>query len=401
MNDPSKDIPNDHLGAFCRENHVALDHTGKGILDGLKFGAKDVFDIAGIPTGFGNPDWLATHPPGVKTATIVRLMLEAGADMLGKTLTDELTYSLTGENAHYGTPLNSAAPDRVPGGSSNGSASAVAGHLVDFALGTDCGGSVRLPASYCGILGIRPTHGRVSVDGVIPFASSFDVVGWLARDPAVFEDVGGILLNEPASETLPQRLIVADDAFDLVLPDVRVAVQAGVTRLSEIVGKPEHLTVSADGLPAWFEVFRVVQGSEIWANRKDWIERIKPSIGPGVRDRLEWASSLGSAEIADANNTYAGIKKYLRELLKPGDVLCLPTSPRVAPLKSEPASTLENEYRMQAMYLLCISGLGGLPQVSLPVADVDGLPLGLSIVGSPGSDMQLLALAKQLIRAMS
>ena len=401
MTDPSKDIPNDHLGAFCRENHVALDHTGKGILDGLKFGAKDVFDIAGVPTGFGNPDWLATHPPGDKTATTVRLMLEAGADMLGKTLTDELTYSLTGENAHYGTPLNSAAPDRVPGGSSNGSASAVAGHLVDFALGTDCGGSVRLPASYCGILGIRPTHGRVSVDGVIPFASSFDVVGWFARDPAVFEDVGSILLNEPASETLPQQLFVADDAFDLVLPDVRVAIQAGVTRLGEIAGKPEHLTVSADGLPAWFEVFRVVQGSEIWANRKDWIERVKPSIGPGVSDRLEWASSLGSAEIADANNAYAGIKKYLRELLKPGDVLCLPTSPRAAPRKSEPASTLENEYRMQAMCLLCISGLGGLPQISLPVADVDGLPLGLSIVGSPGSDMQLLALAKQLSGAMS
>ena len=399
MNEEKQDMPDDHLGAFCRENHVALKPTGTGILDGLTFAAKDVFHIAGVRTGFGNPDWLASHPPEDHTAAVVGSMLEAGADLVGKTLTDELTYSLTGENAHYGTPINSAAPDRIPGGSSNGSASAVAGNLVDFALGTDCGGSVRLPASYCGILGIRPTHGRVSVDVVIPFAGSFDVVGWFARDAAVFERVGSILLNEPVRETHPGRLLLADDAFELVLPEVRTAVQPGVTRLTEIVGAVEHLNVSPDGLRAWIEVFRVVQGSEIWANRKDWIEATTPTIGPGVRDRIEWASSLGGPEIADATKAFAAIRTYIRDIFEPGDVLCLPTSPRVAPLKSEPASTLENEYRMQAMCLLCISGLGGLPQISLPVADVDGLPLGLSIVGAPGSDMQLLALTKAMMAA--
>ncbi len=399
MNEKTHDLPEDALGAFCRENHVALKPTGTGVLDGLTFGAKDVFHIAGVATGFGNPDWLATHPPDDHTAAAVRSMLDAGADMLGKTRTDELTYSLTGENAHYGTPVNPAAPDRIPGGSSNGSASAVAGNLVDFALGTDCGGSVRLPASYCGILGMRPTHGRVSVDGVIPFAGSFDVVGWFARDPNTFERVGGLLLNEDPTEALPERLLLAEDAFDLVLPEVRTAVQAGVTLVAGITGEPENLTVSTDGLRSWFEVFRVVQGSEIWANRKAWIEEVKPTIGPGVRERIEWASSLGSAEIAAATKTYAEIKNYLRALLQPGEVLCLPTSPRVAPLKSEPASTLENEYRMQAMCLLCIAGLGGLPQISLPVADVDGLPLGLSIVGAPGSDMRVLALAKAVMAA--
>ena len=248
---------------------------------------------------------------------------------------------------------------------------------------------------------MRPTHGRVSVDGVIPFAGSFDVVGWFARDPATFEQVGSILFNEPASEALPRRLLLADDAFDLVLPEVRTAVQRGVIRLTEIVGTVENRTVSPDGLRAWFEVFRVVQGSEIWANRKAWMEEVKPTIGPGVRERIEWASSLSGPEIVDATKAYAEIKKYIRAMLEPGDVLCLPTSPRVAPLKSEPASTLENEYRMQAMCLLCIAGLGGLPQISLPVANVDGLPLGLSIVGAPGSDMHLLALAKALIAGMN
>lgn len=399
MSEEKQDLPNDHLGAFCRGNHVALKPSGSGILDGLTFAAKDVFHIAGVRTGFGNPDWLASHPPEDHTATVVRSMLDAGAELVGKTLTDELTYSLTGENAHYGTPVNPAAPDRIPGGSSNGSASAVAGKLVDFALGTDCGGSVRLPASYCGILGMRPTHDRVSVNGVIPFAGSFDVVGWFARDPTTFEQVGSILLNEPPSKTLPRRLFIADDAFALVLPEVRRAVQPGATKLAEIVAVAENLTVSPDGLRAWFEIFRVVQGSEVWANRKAWIEAVKPTIGPGVRERIEWASALGEAEIADATKAYAVVKKTIRDIFKPGEALCLPTSPRVAPLKSEPASKLENEYRMQAMCLLCIAGLGGLPQISLPVADVDGLPLGLSIAGAAGSDMQLLALAKAVMAA--
>ena len=154
--------PDDPLGAFCRVNHVALEPTGRGPLDGLSFAVKDVFHIAGHRTGFGHPDWLRTHPPATATAVAVRLLLAAGARMVGKTLTDELAYSLSGENMHYGTPVNPRCPQRIPGGSSNGSVVAVAGGLVDFALGTDCGGSVRLPASYCGVLGMRPTHGRVS-----------------------------------------------------------------------------------------------------------------------------------------------------------------------------------------------------------------------------------------------
>ena len=166
-------IPNDPLGAFCRDNHIAVKGAGSGPLAGLTFAAKDAFEIVGAKTGFGQPDWLRTHSPAEQSAEAVRLLLAAGADLAGKTHCDELCYSLTGENVHYGTPVNVNAPGRVPGGSSNGSAAAVAGSLVDFALGTDCGGSVRIPASYCGIIGLRPTHGRVSDKGVLPFGPSF------------------------------------------------------------------------------------------------------------------------------------------------------------------------------------------------------------------------------------
>ncbi|MGZ5154663.1 MAG: amidase family protein, partial [Burkholderiales bacterium] len=170
----SEAIPNDTLGAFCRHTHVAVRAAGAGELSGLTFGAKDIYDIAGCKTGFGSPDWLRTHAAASQTAPIVQQLLDAGADLLGKTHTDELTFSLNGENAHYGTPINVNAPGRIPGGSSSGSAAAVAGKLVDFALGSDTGGSVRAPASFCGIYGLRPTHGRVSLDGACPLARGFD-----------------------------------------------------------------------------------------------------------------------------------------------------------------------------------------------------------------------------------
>lgn len=213
---PDWSAPLDPLGAFCRENHAARKGHAQGPLSGLTFAAKDAFHIEGARTGFGQPEWLRTHPPATVTARAVELLLEAGADMIAKAHCDELCYSLTGENAHYGTPENVNAPGRVPGGSSNGSAAAVAGGLVDFALGSDCGGSVRIPASYCGIFGMRPTWGRVPLEGALPFGPSFDVAGWLARSPDVFERVGRVLLQDQSPPKRPQRVLIAKDAFGLV-----------------------------------------------------------------------------------------------------------------------------------------------------------------------------------------
>ncbi|MDP6620082.1 MAG: amidase family protein, partial [Nitrospinota bacterium] len=176
-----------NLGAFCDWTEVHLPGKAGGPLAGLRFAVKDLYDVEGHVTGRGNPDWLATHGPAESTAPAVARLVEAGATMIGKTITDELAFSLFGENFHYGTPVNTRAPDRVPGGSSSGSASAVAGGLVDFAVGSDTGGSVRVPASFCGILGIRPTHGRISLEGCMPLAPSLDTVGWFANDPELLE----------------------------------------------------------------------------------------------------------------------------------------------------------------------------------------------------------------------
>src|SRR6185503_4251639 len=211
---------------------VAVSHTREGPLSGLTFGAKDIYDIAGHKTGFGSPDWLRTHPAATRTAPTVQRLLKAGADMVGRTHTDEMTFSLNGENAHYGTPVNVNAPGRIPGGSSSGSAAAVAGGLVDFALGSDTGGSVRAPASFCGIYGLRPTHGRIPLTGACALAASFDVAGPFARDPALLARVARVLLKDDQPAPKHGTLLYAEDAFALVDPAVKLQFAPAVARVT-------------------------------------------------------------------------------------------------------------------------------------------------------------------------
>lgn len=396
MSATSWTLPNDPLGAFCRHNHVALAGSGKGPLAGLTFAVKDLFDIKGHRTGFGHPDWLATHPPAKRTAEAVQRLLAAGASMVGRTHCDELCYSLTGENVHYGAPINVNAPGRIPGGSSNGSAAAVAGKLVDFAIGSDCGGSVRIPASYCGILGLRPTWGRVPLDDAVPFGPSFDVAGWFARDAALLEKVGRVLLEDRKKAGKPKRLLIASDAFALVDPAVAEALQPAVARLEALIGPGEEVQVSPEGLATWFETFRTIQAAEVWGSVGAWVAEVKPRLGPGVKERIAWAATVTADMLAEASARRAEITARMEHLIGPDDILCLPTSPRAAPLLGTPVDKIEIEYRNQAMCLLCIAGLAGLPQLSLPLAQTDGLPLGLSIVGRRGADTMLLSIASRI-----
>ena len=388
--------PNDPLGAFCRVNHASAKGAGSGPLSGRTFAVKDAFHVAGARTGFGQPDWLRTHEAPRENATAVSALLAAGADMVAKTHCDELCYSLTGENVHYGTPVNTNAPGRVPGGSSNGSAAAVAGNLVDFALGTDCGGSVRIPASYCGIIGLRPTHGRVSDAGVLPFGPSFDVVGWFARDIDLFATVGDVLLGSDTAAA-PARLIIADDTWEEVERPVADALKPAAARVEKTLGRPHHLRVSPEGLNEWFEVFRTLQGAEIWATLGAWISATNPSFGPGIKERFAYAATITTHQVDAANKRRRQIRAHVGEILGADGVICLPSSPRVAPLRGTPAYTVEIEYRNQAQRILCIAGLCGLPQISLPMATLDGLPLGLSLIGARGSDRALIALARRIL----
>jgi len=224
----------DSVGAWVPHGRFVIEPTASGALSGLRFAAKDVFDVAGHPTGAGNPTWLATHPMPTAHSPVVAQLLAAGATLVGKVLTDELAYSLHGDNVHHGTPINSAAPDCVPGGSSSGSAAAVAAHLVDFALGTDTGGSTRVPASYTGLWGLRTTHGLVRAQGVVPLHPSFDTVTWLAHDSATFERVGAELL--PANQFEPTRVLIPQDTWALADPVFAEPLQRARDALTALLG---------------------------------------------------------------------------------------------------------------------------------------------------------------------
>ena len=354
-----------------------------------------MFDVAGHKSACGSPDWLASHALAETTASTLQTLLDAGADLVGKTHTDELTYSLMGENAHYGTPVNVNAPGRIPGGSSSGSAAAVAGNLVDFAIGTDCGGSVRLPASFCGIYGFRPSHGRIALDGCMPLASSFDTFGWFTRDAGTLARVGEVLLEETPRAMRPKQLLIATDAFESAGPDVTAALAGALVKVRKLIGNDQPAVIAGDGLAACFAIFRTLQAAEIWANHKDWIARTQPSFGPGVRERFEFASTVSEADVAEAKKRREMFSERVYNLLADGSVLCLPTSPGIAPKRGASGAELD-DFRGRAMALLCTAGLAGLPQISLPLAGLYDCPLGLSLVGRRGSDMELLTLAEDL-----
>jgi len=381
-------IASDPYNAFCHHNDVALNGAPDGPLHGLTFAVKDVFDIAGHRTGNGNPVWLETHPPAAHTASAVARLLAAGARMVGKTHTDELAYSLNGENVHYGTPINPRAPGRIPGGSSSGSAAAVAGGLVDFALGTDCGGSVRLPASYCGIYGIRTTHGLVPADGVVDLAKSFDTVGWFARDAAMMRRVGEVLLPS-AGEFVPKRLLIADDAFAFAGGEVAAALAGAVAKLKAAL--PDHHAVRVySGEPsAWSGIFRILQGDEIRARHSAWIDTHQPKFGPGIAERFAWTRTIDPADVTRMRPEREAVAAHMDALLGEDALLCLPTAPGIAPKLATPGPELE-VFRARAFGLLSIAGLARLPQISLPLSTLHDCPLGLSLIAPRGRDLGLL-----------
>ena len=386
-------LERDHLGAFCKHTHVYRAGAGSGPLRGLTFGLKDVFDVSGHRTGFGSPDWFATHGEASSTATVAALLLAAGATLAGKTHTEEMAFSLTGENAHYGTPLNPAAPHRVPGGSSSGSAAAVAGRLVDFAIGSDTGGSVRAPASFCGIYGIRPTHGRISLDGACPLAPIFDTCGWFARDASLLAQIGDVLLGGVAAS--PGRVLLAQDAFALALPGAADALAPAIARVTAMLGAAEPVTVSDEGLPGWFDVFRVLQYHDIWTTHRAWVARVRPNFGPQVGPRFQAAAQVQPHDVAVMRGQREKIVARLDYMLADNAILLLPTAPDIAPLlRLPPAETVA--FRERALALLCIAGLGGLPQVSLPFGTLNGCPIGLSMIAARGNDEMLLDAAARL-----
>ncbi|HJU19580.1 MAG TPA: amidase [Stellaceae bacterium] len=391
-------MTDDESNAFVPGPRLHIAGRTGGPLAGLSFAAKDLFDVAGHPTGGGNPDWARTHPAPTRHAWAVERLLDAGADFVGKTITDEVSLGILGENAFYGTPRNSRAPDRVPGGSSSGSAAAVAAGLCDTALGTDTGGSVRVPASFCGLYGIRPTHGRLDLRGMMKQAPSSDTTGWFARDADTFARVSRVLLDEEIPDTLPRRLLIAGDAFAFADPEVEEALRPLVARLTALIGEAREAVLAPPGLAQWGRAQRTLQPWEAWQTFKDWVERDNPRFAYTVARNLFLGSLIPESERRWAELARHDARGHLRRLLPPDTILLMPTTPFPAPLRGLPDSET-GRLRNRLLCLCCHGGLTGVPQVTIPGATIDGLPIGLSIVGSRGSDTTLIAVAQTLAAA--
>jgi amidase len=386
------------LAAFVPHDLKApISGAATGPLAGLTCAVKDMYDIAGYRTGGGSPDWLAAATEAASSAAAVRRVLDAGATIIGKTICDEFFFSVTGANAHYGTPANPRASGRLPGGSSSGSAAATAAGTCDFALGSDTGGSVRVPASLCGIYGIRPTHGRVHLSGAMAMAPSFDVAGWFANGPGVFRRVGQVLLEGAPHSAKVEALIVLEDAFEQTDAAAAALLRSALAAMKDDLPPPKEARVAAEGLDPWRECFRVIQGFEIWGIYGEFIERRRPRLGPGVRERFAFAAKVSQRDAEEARKLKARARDQVRKLAKPGTILALPTTPGVAPRVDVPSDSLES-FRANVMRLTCIAGLSGLPQVPIPIGNLSGCPVGLSFIGWAGADEVLLDLAVRLSR---
>lgn len=384
--------------AFIDRNTSGVMHAATGPLQGLTFAVKDIFDVAGLVTGCGSPEKLADGKSAARHAPAVARLLDAGAVFAGKTHTAELAFSLDGRNEHYGTPPNPAAPGRVPGGSSSGSASAVAASDVDFALGSDTSGSIRGPASFCGLVGLRTTLGRIPIDGVMPLAQSFDTVGWFAQTYDVYERVGEVLLGADAEGPPLTRLFLADDTFALVDEPVRAALAPSLAMLARDWGSLSHVNVSEDSLPAWRDTHRTLQGFEAWRNHGTWITNRRPKLNPAVGQRFAAGGRVSADDYAAGLKQREQIRARVSDVLTADGVMVLPTMPGIAPRLDADEAEFE-VFRATALMLMCIASESGCPQLTLPLATLDGCPLGLSLLAPAGRDRALLALGRRILEA--
>lgn len=371
--------------------------AARGPLTGLDFAVKDVFNLEGERACYGNPLWLESHAPAEHTARATSLLLKAGANLVGLTKTDELALSLTGENAHYGTPENPRAPECVPGGSSSGSASVVALGQADFALGTDTGGSVRVPASHTGLFGFRPSHGLISSDGVLPLAPRFDTVGVFARQASVIDRVCGVLLPD-LDLPEPRALIAIRDLQGFVDGDATAVFEHGAAALANDLGLPlEWQSIAADVAEpsTWLSTYLTLQNLEASGIHRAWLEQKRPQFGSLIARRIGWMLGTEASAGPSAEVNRSSLVAWLTALLASGAWLVLPSAPGAAPLRGQSDDALE-QYTGRALSLNSLASLSGSPQLSLPLASVRGCPFGISLLGPRRADRALLRAAQRV-----
>lgn len=382
-----------------------LPPLGTGPLDGTTFTVKDNIDIAGHRTSYGSPAWRDAHPAPTHNALCVDQMLAAGARCVGKVVADEFTYSLDGESPFFGTPRNAIAPDRIPGGSSSGSAASVANGLADFSIGTDSGGSVRVPASLCGLWGMRPSLHRISEAGVLPFMPSVSTVGVLADRFAHLDGAIRVALRSGSTPQAPlQRILVLSDAAEIADQSVRSQADAALDDIARRTGLPlepiRFSQIVGEDIPLSdcnTQALRIMQTAEFQSTVSNWIEACTPELG------FPFSMAYGNVQAFDRIAALDGLARCERlfesinACLSPGTVICFPTTPVIAPLKGS-LNTMDAvvDYYDRTMTITAFSGVGRLPEVSVPLLTVDGCPVGLSFAAAHYQDEFLLGAVREM-----
>ena len=373
-----------------------LEHSHRdGPLGAYRFCVKDLFDAKGYPTGCGQPHVLARSGIKARNAAMVQDLIDQGARLIGKTHMVEMAYALTGRNVHFGTPINPMAPDRLPGGSSSGSAAAVAGRLADIGLSTDTLGSIRVPGSYCGLHGLRPSHGALSLEGASPLAPSLDTGGWLTRDGATLMLLTDLFLNA-CKQPLPSPLQfrVPLQLTQSLEPEVRSAFGECLKVIEANIAPVETLTLPEEDIIASMETIRIIQAYEAWDAHGAMILDLKPQLGPGIADRFDFASKVTRKDYLLACERRDVLSARHSPLLDT-HVLILPSAPGPAPLRRAPDAELEG-HRTALIRQLSFASLLGVPEITLPLLKPDGLPVGVSLIGRRGSDQALARLGARI-----
>ncbi|WP_022882523.1 amidase family protein [Gryllotalpicola ginsengisoli] len=361
-----------------------------GPLSGHTVAVKDLFAVAGHRVGGGVPAFLAEQAPAAATAPAVTALLDAGADVVGIAQTDEFAYSVAGRNEHYGTPPNPAVPGGLPGGSSSGPASAVALGPATIGLGTDTGGSIRVPASYQGLWGLRTTHGAVPVDGVLPLAPSYDTVGWLTRDADTLAAAARAGLADAPQHGGDVRFAIVDLGTAGLEPHVERAFRRTVDAMIAAGFAVDEAFEPGD-LDELRELFRITQSREAWLSHGAWIEAHPDALGAEIAARFAAASRVTAGEASEAREEIARWRERV-ETDAAGRVLLLPSASSPAPAADAPAASLE-VVRTATLRLTCLAGLTGRPAVSAPLISLPAGPLGVSFVGERSTDVALALLA--------
>lgn len=366
-----------------------IQKSDEGCLKNITFVAKDLLDVKGLVTGGGNPDWKRTHSEALQNSPAIEALLDEGARLTGKTVTDELAFSLDGLNMHFAIPHNPNFEGSIPGGSSSGSAAAVANGICDLALGTDTAGSIRVPAAYCGIYGMRPTHGRISLEGTIPLGTTFDTIGWMSRSLDLMSITGSVLLKEKCFEPQLRQIALLQDGLDLLEKDWHQSFLQKWRALSDMSVTMSDLSEEA-GLDSFSQSFNHARGFEAWRAHGKWYEEVHPRMNPSIEERFLACATISEqdyhAALEKRKHSIERVNKKLQDLF-----VLLPTIQKAPPkLDASEDELLVN--RKANILLNSLASFCGLPQISLPYRH-ENHKFALSLVGPQGSDMELLALA--------